>query len=899
MFNQPYSIYIDKRPMRIVFLVDSASTSMGLVDQIIDYNRGLWGGRFNPIILTDGHTIEDKWWKFLRDIDPDVIKSLVSLDSELIERFENFLSPLAIEQPREDERSSLIARVSVYDTPAGIDINSLNFLDLSPLHLGQTLGIFDLEEMDDDIGRCFVLRNFGTYEPRKTVYPPVTMSKLLESALSQGVVPSEIHVEFQKGGVPLSRGAFSKQSVKRQGSWAIIDRKNKQIYDVNPWNDSLYIQPETRSFEGELRAIEKKVHLVTDRKSLADALLKLSHTHGIVFRDQACALPNTERESEEDEQAAFFDVIVGDTLKDIVYFWNRPLLVERWKRGFINHMWLPTALAKDTNMEEALCAWIARVENLGGEAPRTVRFISFSIEKRELKDIAKRFRENLYARNLHIHTVTDCFEEPQIPNFRPENPFFISTPNMDIHRIQGNEGILELSDPKEVAIYPKGHWMADFHIEFIHDKYGNNEDVIKRGKGSSLFWKFPDRNHLTRHLFNKRSRVKQNGFPSVMMRIEERVLHFTLEDAESVVKSLFWSSNNPAHEHDPRTQFATSPPYNSVEISDKGKYLQGTLELFGNLTLANHVLSNPYWRAIFEALSKNAGAEQHAHKAIANKLRKQIRRSGTLTVENQSAIESFTAHIINEAKKLDFTQKAFPFRKFTQEAKRWQQKYAEHMGPVEEDLIGFRSEDVKGALQQLTRRNIIQIGIRPHCPRCGLAQWYHVDDIGQHLTCQGCRIQFPIHPELTWHYRLNELIQAAHAMHGTTPVIMILGQLLKESKTSFLFSPNLNLLAKPQGASPEKLDKAAEIDIACIQDGKFIIGEVKQSASLFKEKDFDAIANIAERTKPDVVLFSCLDSQQPTKSIDKHIERIRVKLSPLEIDVKWHELEYLDYTVTV
>ena len=899
MFNQPYSIYIDKRPMRIAFLVDSASASLESVDQIIDYNRGLWGGRFNPIILTDGRTIEDKWWKFLRDVDPDVIKSLVSLDSELIERFENFLSPLAIEQPREDERSSLRARVSVYDTPAGIDINSLNFLDLSPLHLGQTLGIFDLEEMDDDIGRCFVLRNFGTYEPRKTVYPPVTMSKLLESALSQGVVPSEIHVEFQKGGVPLSRGAFSKQSVKRQGSWAIIDRKNKQIYDVNPWNDSLYIQPETRSFEGELRAIEKKVHLVTDRKSLADALLKLSHTHGIVFRDQACALPNTERESEEDEWAAFFDVIVGDTLQDIVYFWNRPLLVKRWKRGFINHMWFPTDLAKDTDMEDALCAWIARVESLGGKTPRTVRFISFSLEKRELGDIASRFRENLHARNLNVYTATNCLEEPQIPNFRPENPFFSIRKGMDIHRAQGNEGILELTDPKEVAIYPKGHWMTDFHIEFTHDKYGNNEDVIRRGKGSSLFWKFPNRNHLAHHIFDKPSRVKRNGFPSVMMQKGGKVLRFTLEGAESVVASLFWSSNYPAHEHDPRTQFATSPPYNSVEISDKGKYLQGTLELFGNLTLANHVLSNPYWRAIFDALSKNTHAEQHAHEAIANKLRKQIRRSGTLTVENQSAIESFTAHIINEAKKLDFTQKAFPFRKFTQEAKRWQQKYAEHMGPVEEDLIGFRSEDVKGALQQLTRRNIIQIGIRPHCPRCGLAQWYHVDDIGQHLTCQGCRIQFPIHPELTWHYRLNELIQAAHAMHGTTPVIMILGQLLKESKTSFLFSPNLNLLAKPQGASPEKLDKAAEVDIACIQDGKFIIGEVKQSASLFKEKDFDAIANIAERTKPDIVLFSCLDSQQPTKSIDKHIERIRVKLSPLEIDVKWHELEYLDYTVTV
>ena len=903
MFTQPYSIYIDKRPMRIVFLVDSSPASTEIVDEIIDYNRGLWGGRFNPIILTDGHTIEDKWWKFLRDIDPDVIKPLVSLDIELIEKFENFLSPLVIEPPDEDEQSSLRARVSVDDTPAGTDIKSLNFLDLSPLHLGHTLGIFDLEEMDDNIGRCFVLRNFGTYEPRKTVYPTVTMSRLLESALSQGVVPPEIHVEFQKSGIPLSAGAFSKQSIKRPESWAIIDTENKQIYDVNTWNDSLHVRLETRNFEGELSGIKKKVCLVTDRKSLADALLELSHTQGIVFRDQACALPNMERESKEDEWAAFFDVIVGDTLKDMVYFWNRPLLVERWKRGFINHMWLPTSLAKDTDMEDGLCAWIARVENLGGKAPRTVRFVSFSTAEHELRNIARRFHENLRARSLNVETVTDCFEEPQTPNFRPENPFFSIGNGMDIHRAQGNEGILELIDPKEVAIYPKGHWMADFYMEFTHNKYGNHEDVIKKSKGSSLLWRFPNRNHLTRSLFNKLSRIKRNGFPTVVMQKGEKVLRFTLEEAESVVASLFWSSNYPAHEHDPRTQLGTSLPYNSVEISDKGKYLQGVLELFGNLTRANEVLSNPYWRAMFDTLSKNTRAEQNAHEAVANKLRKQIGRSGTLTVKNQSAIESITAHIVNESKKLDLKQKDLPFDAFMQEVGHWREKYMEHMGPVEnqseEDMMGFRSEDVKGALEQLAQRNIVQIGIKPHCPRCGLAQWYHVNDIGQRLTCQGCRIQFPLHPELTWHYRLNELIHVAHAQHGTTPVIMILGQLLEESKTSFLFSPNMDLLAEPQDGSSNRVDTEAEVDIACIQDGKFIIGEVKQSMSLFRKKDFDDMAEIAERVKPDIVLFSCIDSQKAKKSIVNHIERIRKRLSPLEIHVKWYELEYLDYTVTV
>ncbi len=210
--------------------------------------------------------------------------------------------------------------------------------------------------------------------------------------------------------------------------------------------------------------------------------------------------------------------------------------------------------------------------------------------------------------------------------------------------------------------------------------------------------------------------------------------------------------------------------------------------------------------------------------------------------------------------------------------------------------LGFGSEDVKRKLSQLTQRNIIQIGVKPRCPNCGMVHWYHVDDIGQHLACQGCRIQFSLHPELTWHYRLNSLIQAAHALHGITPAILNLGQLFDKSRTSFLLSSSLNLLTVPQDESSERLDKAAEVDIACIQDGKFIIGEVKQSISLFGKSDFDTMAEIAKRAKPDILLFSCIDSRQPTPNIVNHMERIRNRLSPLEIDVMWYELEYLDYS---
>ena len=916
MFTRPYSIYIDKRPIRIVFLVNSASTNLDEVDQIIGYNRSLWGGRFNPIMLTDGQTIEDKWWEFLRDIDPDVIKPLVSLDIKLIEKFENFLSPLTIENFREDRQSDLRTRINVYDTPAGIDINSLDFPELDAWYGGPTLGIFNLDEMNDEIAKLFVLRNFGTYEPENTTFHIGRTFKVplsLESALQQGEVPPEIHEGFKKNDIPLSSEAFSKPSVQRPENWAIIDNENKQIQYVDRRGGQLSVRPETRSFSGPQSEIKKKVCLVTDRNSLATALLELSHTPSILFRDQICASPNTERDNEKNTSVARFEVIVGETLPDIVYFWNRPLLVGRWKRGRINQMWLPKTLATDLDMEDALCAWIKKVAYLSSGTPGMVRFVSFSTEEQELEAIASRFRANLHGHNRHVHITVKCFTEPQIPNFRPEdplsfqreNPFFVRENSIDIHRAQGNTDIVELTEPKGLAQHDtNGHWMADFYIEFNHERYGDHEDVVIT-VGKTLFWRFPNRNHLMRYMFDKPSRVKQNGFPSVLMRIGKQVLRFTLEDAESVVASLFCSNNRPIHEHsDPRTQLAIWPYY-SVEPSDKGKYLQGVLELFGNLTFANQILSNPYWRTMFDALSKNTSAEQNAHESITNKLKKLIRREGSLTHENSEAIESLTAHIINESKKLDLKQKEFPFDEFMQEVKHWQEKYKEDMMSANNqssvDLVdfGFRPEDVKDALEQLTRRNIVQIGVKPRCPSCGMKNWYHVDDIGQQLTCQGCRIQFSLHPELTWHYRLNELIHAAHALHGTTPVILVLGHLLNESKTSFLFSPNLNLLSEPQDESSERLEKTAEVDIACIQDGKFIIGEVKQSMSRFSTKDFDDIAEIAKRTKPDRVLFSCIDSLEPTSFITGNIERIEKELRPLEIDVEWYRLNDLDYSTGV
>ena len=915
MFTNPYSIYIDKRPMRIVFLVNPSQENIEIIDQIINFNRGLWGGRFNPIILTDGNTIKDNWWKFLRDVDPDVIKPLVPLSNELIERFENFLSPLTIEAFREDDNLRL--GVGTRISPARVNPKSINSRESLALFGEPILGLFNVDEMDSDVDKLFIDRNFGVSADGRHHYgwEEFNIPISLETALSRGEVPLEVHEGFKEKELQnkcehLSNEAFCKDSVQHPEKWAIIDKENNGIHYIERRDEKLFVLPYRKSkiLNSNENEIEKNIYLTVDRESLIDALTELANTENITYRDQICAFPNTERDVDKQEQDRF-QVVVGDSIHDLVYFWNKPWLLSRWKRTYMKQLWLPTALATDPDMEDALCAWISKNSWTERQSSKTVQFVSFSTEEEDLKNIASRFQNK-----LSFSTDVKCYDEPQIPNFRPEDPLFSlredpfsdRESSIEIHRGQGNTNILELTEPGGLSQNDlNGHWMADFYIEFTHDRYGNNDDVIKKMDGHCLFWMFPNRNHLADSMFGRFSRIRLNGFPSVRMKKGEKVLRLTLKEAESVVKSLFFNSNRYVYDDsDPRKQVTTVPYYNA-KVSDKGKYLQGVLELFGNLTFAYYRFRNPYWRSMFDILSKNTNAEQSMQVSVTNKLRKLIDGSEPLTSNNQKAIEALAAQTVNIAKKLTIKQKESPFKAFTAEAGEWKDKYIEGVKSKENysenALIGLRfsSENVKNSLFQLTERNIIQIGVKPQCPNCGMTNWFHVDDIGQQLICQGCRIPFPFQPELAWQYKLNNLAHVAYAQHGTTPLILVLGQLLDESRDSFLYSPNLNLFAEPRDGSSEDLKLTAEVDIACIQDGKFIIGEVKQSICLFNKNDFDKTAEIAKRVKPDIVLFSCIDKQQPTQNITNHIERIKKELSPLKIDVKWYELKFLDGTYHV
>lgn len=168
-------------------------------------------------------------------------------------------------------------------------------------------------------------------------------------------------------------------------------------------------------------------------------------------------------------------------------------------------------------------------------------------------------------------------------------------------------------------------------------------------------------------------------------------------------------------------------------------------------------------------------------------------------------------------------------------------------------------------------------------PQSGYRTWYHVRDVATHISCRGCTNEFTLPAQPEWRYRLNSLVRDCVAAHGTVPVILALRQLESWARTSFLYSPSLNLYDKTRKAP------VAEVDLVCLVDGEFVIGEVKQSVRRFGTSDFTRIAAVAELIKPDIVQFSAM-GDTTTPLVDERVDSLKDQLRLLEVDVRWRPI---------
>ena len=314
-------------------------------------------------------------------------------------------------------------------------------------------------------------------------------------------------------------------------------------------------------------------------------------------------------------------------------------------------------------------------------------------------------------------------------------------------------------------------------------------------------------------------------------------------------------------------------------------YLSGILSLL-DLSGAHHLLEQRYWRRMFEKMS-NENLEQNDDHIIKvfNNLKKNI-KGRNFSAEDEAGLQWLSRKILHLAKPFVKQEIDLTYQDFLTEAKKEHEEFSKKNN---NNKFEFRGGELRGAISRFIRLNVLMLGIKPKCPNCGYRIWYHIDEVKQELTCKGCGYNFTIRSQEEWYYRLNSLVRSAFSLHGTVPVLLVLGQLMRDARSSFLFQPSVNLLGNKNDNSSDDLTR--EIDIACIRDGKFIIGEIKQSIALFDTKEFDKISDIAKLLKPDLIIFSSLD-REPNQFVKDNIERIKKVLSYLEIDVIWYPINY-------
>ncbi len=199
----------------------------------------------------------------------------------------------------------------------------------------------------------------------------------------------------------------------------------------------------------------------------------------------------------------------------------------------------------------------------------------------------------------------------------------------------------------------------------------------------------------------------------------------------------------------------------------------------------------------------------------------------------------------------------------------------------------FKNEEnlemgLKSTLEELCNYRVFLKGFNLKCRKCSSQFWYPLNEVKETISCKGCLedFQFPVEPNFA--YKLNDLIKnnifrSSTVRDGNLTVIRTLVNIHGRSLLSFYYSPQIIFYDNYHSKTP-----CAELDIACLSDGQFIIGEAKHDSKAFsadKNKALHSLAEVAKAIRPDKIVLSCY--------LDRYNRLENAKKSLIHIFNKW------------
>ena len=191
-------------------------------------------------------------------------------------------------------------------------------------------------------------------------------------------------------------------------------------------------------------------------------------------------------------------------------------------------------------------------------------------------------------------------------------------------------------------------------------------------------------------------------------------------------------------------------------------------------------------------------------------------------------------------------------------------------------------------LSEFVATQVFHRGLIFSCEVCRNADWYAIDEVGGTFTCSRCRktqaykkLHWKSPEEPQWYYKLDEIIYQGY-LHNMSVPILTLDYLRRTSKTSFMYSPELDIRRDQTSQKPD-----LEIDFCAYADGRTIVGQAtakdvldvstgKEEVRLRENKE------VAEAIHADTFLLSTMKeswSPRTIKSAQRFFEGSTVKLN--------------------
>lgn len=567
------------------------------------------------------------------------------------------------------------------------------------------------------------------------------------------------------------------------------------------------------------------------------------------------------RDGHQDDSFAIF---YGDHFGNAIHYWNHVYFRgtrQFWSVG-VDDMWLTPTFVSDTTLYSALLNLVRRKVFANGQ--RALKLLSCDHDTPELDDLAKRICTDV--RGVLYPTKSEKFSVESFPEFSqyPEIPFYAARRNHQF--VSGRRLFLGIDQPPDLSPEPDKRWMLRLWIQ--------DPDHEMPYINIEAWWKLPRRQALARAFAGsgRRSRVGKDGELVVEISSGEQNCEIKIPDKHGLFSGLllpemqYWTTDDLRH--------GIPSPTKGIAIgtSDKGKYGNGLFALFGSMSNATYFFEHPFWLPVLTELCRPE-VSAHVRNEVSATIKEQA-PSFVMDYQNcqDEAIAWFAEEMIQAAHKIPRAENTLYFERLRRDLDTFSSGLTSDL-----DRECASRINLKWGLRTLTESGALLQGFEITCEHCMSRFWYHVNDVRTVIECTGCRRAIPLPVEKSWCYKPNELLWKAVRYHGLVPVIRTIRRLFDDARESFIFAAGIVFY----DYTKDSAEKINELDLAWIKDGEFGIGEIKQSADLFKNKDCENLIAIAKSTKPATALLAAMTGEDA--KLARWRDKVDSALSPLGI----------------